>query len=960
MVFREGDSRNDLYPHMRDYTSFLKKMERSLVGRENEMRQLQAAMCRPELCNVILLAEAGSGKTALVQGTMANDPDKAYLEVDLPKMISNLKNENEMADKLKQLFGEVERFRKAEGKEIVLFIDEFHQIVQLSPAAVEVLKPLLADSGTRGIIVIAATTYIEFQQYIASNLPLVERLQRINLSQPNKEVTVSILRDMAVRYDVASQFKTDAMFEAIYEYTNRYIPANAQPRKSILMLDSMIGWHRCTKRPIDMNMLADVIYETEGINIAFRVDATKIKQELDKRVLSQDFATSSIENRLQICCADLNNKGKPMSSFLFTGSTGVGKMLKNSILIPVYDPTGQQHVKQNGDLVPGDYVFNREGKPVKVLEIFPHYNEDVYEVELTDGRVLQVGADHLWTYKSRFGNGAKTWRVTDTKTLMEKYAEKYYNKGRTAHNIKFVIPMNQAVQWDDQDYKAAPYVMGAALGNGCLTLPYFDFSSNDKEVVDRCAELLGATAYKHASSYSWCFKDKDSHNIKSSDLFSEVPEIVGKHSGEKFIPDIYKYGSIEQRWELVRGLFDTDGTIDPSTGRYNISYSTTSKQLAYDLQYVLYSLGVSSSVNCHSRQGKSDEYDLHVKIGNADKAQFFYLPRKKRIAEEAVLSDANKSRVKKFGDVIGIRDVRKLNEKADMTCIMVDDEEHLYQAGDFVVTHNTEVSKQLANILFQDERSLIRMDMTEYALPESLERFRQELTTNVWTRPYCIILLDEIEKACAPITRLLLQVLDDGRLLDRNNREVTFKNAYIIITTNAGSEIYKTVAQYGADDSGSGKLIDKYEKLIKDSISGTTGGGKFPPELLGRIDCLVPFQPLSENTMMDICRMKLNKLRDEVRMKHHMEINYDTRVVDYIVKNKMSTDSDAGGARAIVSRIEKDVTVAIAKFINANPSYGKPIYVCVEGSLASEHKNQLETDAKIIVAKAPPVKRQPM
>ena len=89
MVFKEGDPRNDKYPYMRDYTSFLKKMERPLVGREMEMKQLMAAMERPELCNAILLAPAGSGKTALVQGMMAKDTKRAYLEVDLPKMIAN-------------------------------------------------------------------------------------------------------------------------------------------------------------------------------------------------------------------------------------------------------------------------------------------------------------------------------------------------------------------------------------------------------------------------------------------------------------------------------------------------------------------------------------------------------------------------------------------------------------------------------------------------------------------------------------------------------------------------------------------------------------------------------------------------------------------------------------------------------------------------------------------------------
>lgn len=595
MIFKEDDPKSKKYQYMANYTDFLKPMERPLIGREKEIKQLMAAMSRPELSNVILLAEAGTGKTALVQGAMKIDTERAYLEVNLPKMISNLKNENEMADKLKSLFREVEIYAKDEKKEIVLFIDEFHQIVQLSSAAVEVLKPLLADSGTRGIRVIAATTYIEYQKHIASNLPLIERLQRINLPQPDKNVVVSILRGMAERYGVADQFIGDGMFETIYEYTNRYIPANAQPRKSILMLDSMIGWHRFSNRPIDMKLLSDVIYETEGINIAFRVDATKIKSQLDKVVISQTFATATIESRLQICCADLNNKNKPMSSFLFTGSTGVGK---------------------------------------------------------------------------------------------------------------------------------------------------------------------------------------------------------------------------------------------------------------------------------------------------------------------------------------------------------------------------TEMSKQLANILFEDERALVRMDMTEYALSESLERFRLELTQAVWTRPYCIILLDEIEKACAPVTRVLLQVLDDGRLLDQNNREVTFKNAYIIVTTNAGSEIYKTIAQYNVDDTGSGVQLEKYESLIRDSIIGTTGGGKFPPELLGRIDCLVPFQPLSESTMATICAMKLNKLKEDVLKKHRISISYAKKVVVYIVQDKMTTDSDAGGARSVVSRIEREITASVSRYINTHPEMrnsGRTLYVWVKGEMVTENKNRLITGAHIEVTEHMPV-----
>ena len=157
-------------------------------------------------------------------------------------------------------------------------MDEFHQVVQFSSAAVEALKPLLADSGTRGIRVIAATTFIEFRKWIQPNQPLVERLQRINLDPPDRKMTVQILKGMAKRYGVENQFYNDHIFEQIYDYTNRYIPANSQPRKSILVLDSMVGWYRFKKRKINMRLLADVIYESEGVNIAFRVDATKIKE----------------------------------------------------------------------------------------------------------------------------------------------------------------------------------------------------------------------------------------------------------------------------------------------------------------------------------------------------------------------------------------------------------------------------------------------------------------------------------------------------------------------------------------------------------------------------------------------------------------------------------------------------------------------------------------------------------
>lgn len=701
--------------------------------------------------------------TMLVQSTMANDSERLYLEVDLAKMIANCETDvNQMAAKLKSLFDDAARYVQEEKQELVLFIDEFHQIVQLSDAAVEALKPLLADGGARGIRVIAATTPVEFRKHISPNQPLVERLQRVNLAQTDKETTIAILKGMAERYGVADQFYNDSLYEAIYEYTNRYIPANAQPRKSILILDSMIGWYRAEGRKLDKYLLADVIYESEGVNVAFKVDASKIKARLDKKVLSQQFATSVLEQRLQLCVADLNNKNRPMSSLLFSGASGSGKATTCDTMIPVYDENSCILFKQAGDIVPGDYVFDREGKPTKVLAVFPQGKRTVYRVHLQDERHLDVSDNHLWAV---YVDNADEYVIRTTKEMFDTLG------------VQYAVPMNHVVHWSD---KQREYIMSDG-----------------------------------------------SHN---------------------------------------------DGNI--------------------------------------------------------------------QIARDHMLTEVF--------DKVGVRGIECLNTEEEMVCFYVDNEEHLYQAGEFIVTHNTEMAKQLAEILFDDDRSLLRMDMTEYANAESLERFRRELTARAWEHPHSIILLDEIEKACSPVTRLLLQVLDDGRLIDENNREVSFVNAYIIMTTNAGSEIYKTIAQYAVDDDGSGKAMKRYDKLIRNSISTTTGDNRFPPELLGRIDAIVPFQPLSEQTMKNIARMKLQQLRKTLLEKHGVKVAIQENVVRYLVEDTLDTDADSGGARTVVSKLESEVTTKIAKFINENPGVYN-IRVKLNGTLAADDESKLLSDAYVEV-----------
>lgn len=953
------------YPLLDQFSDPVKSAEREIIGRDMEISQLMASMARPELCNALLLAPAGVGKTAVVQATMLRDTARVYMEVDLARMIANLSNTEEMAAKLKGLFDEAEAYARDQDQELVLFIDEFHQIVQLSAAAVEALKPVLAASGARGIRVIAATTYEEFHKYVAPNQPLVERLQRINLNPPDKNTTVKILRGMAERYGVGEDFFDDHLFELIYDYTNRYVPASSQPRKSILALDSMVGWHNFTKRPMDKALLADVLMQTSGVNVAFRVDGSKIEAMLNTKVHSQKMATRLLADRLQLCVADLHNKSRPMSSFLFTGSTGVGKGTLVNEDIPVFSKNGSTSWKKAGDLVVGDSVFAADGTPEKVLGVFPQRVQDVYRVSLSDGRSLVTDGPHLWGVYPFKKDRARGLTVLSTETLQQRLAEGDSRKAR------YSIPMNLPVQWPEADLSVHPYAMGAFIADGCLSasVRVLQLSSDDEFIVSKTSGLIGATGYSPVgrvdrrpngrtvrSNYGWVFSSgtkarRGVARIQKTDLLGEFPEVMDQYSPHRRIPAAYLTASVEQRWELVQGLFDSDGHIGAADdGRFNVSYSTSSERLAEDVRHLLYSLGVQASVRYSDRDNGSGsvsrEFTVHVRSQNQEKRRFFSLPRKLEIADRAAQVFREKTHETEYIDIVS---VEKLPQQQKTVCIYVDHPDHLYQAGEFVVTHNTELTKQLAKLMFgDDQRHLIRFDMSEFALDESLNLFRSELTQEVWNMGHAVILFDEIEKAAPTVVRSLLQVLDDGRMSDDNGRQVSFLNTYIILTTNAASEIYKTIAQYNVDDDGTGEQLKDKMKEIKRSISTTQEDNKFPPELLGRIDVIIPFQPLSRDTQRKIVNDKLRSLAREVKQRHEVQMQVSPRVLDYLIEDNADTDSDTGGARAAISKLTDEVTTKIAAFINEHPAVRR-LAVDVQGELRSENKQTMKSGAYISV-----------
>lgn len=913
------------YPLIAKYTELMMKPQRPVLGREKEVEAVLDSLSRPEVSNALLLGEAGSGKTMLVMECARQDMSRIYLEVNVSQMAASEKEGEDgsiqMASRMRGLFQEVSdyqaKFGQKQGCEIVLFIDEFHLIVQLSEAAVEALKPILANSGARGVKIIGATTYGEFQDYIASNQALVERLQRISLEEPDRKTVISILKSFAQQYHVYDLI-SPKIYELIYDYSEQYVPSDSQPRKSILILDGMIGKYNHRKTALDSKLLADVIRERSGVNVNFRVNGQMIKSSLDKRVLSQEYATSVIEKRLQIAVADLNDPTRPMASFLFTGSTGVGKALPDSEVVPVFSKDGSFTHKLNGQLQVGDQVAGVNGKPATVTGVFPRGELPVVKVQLTDGRIVECSWDHLFTVLVN-DHQEMTLSIKDLNTLGLKNADGSY---------KYRMPLGHGVHTtQDREYYVHPYTMGCLLGRGNLTAPLFTVTAND-EIAEAIVNTMGFAGYHQrpgTSVYTFinAFK-KDGMTasaVKTADVLREYPELLDCYAACKELPEEYFYGSTYQRQALIQGLMDTSATIKRKRkGRFEVVFKARSSHLVEQVREILLSLGVVCSTSEASMPGMTygeNPRELHISITKTMQDWLFGLSYLRDQLMQCIPEEAN----------VFIKSVEDLGVTTPMTCIQVDSLDHLYVSGlDYVVTHNTEMAKSLTALLFGDSKYIVRFDMTDYTLSESAERFRYELADRIWETPFSVLLLDEIEKAHPDVTRVMLQVLDDGRLLNKNGREVSFTNTYVILTTNAAANIYNELGKYGqgtdigaqglsADEIAKQRSMMEYEKVIRKQLAADDS---FPPELLGRVDVIVPFYPLEMSTLRAIATQKLRQLADNVWRKHRVFVQVLSDVVTYLIEENPDIDTNAGGARNVVRTINMDVTSEIAAYLNTH------------------------------------------
>jgi hypothetical protein len=360
--------------------------------------------------------------------------------------------------------------------------------------------------------------------------------------------------------------------------------------------------------------------------------------------------------------------------FTLAGYAGTGKQQPIDCQIQMLNGT-----KNIGDLNIGDKIFGLNGELILVNNIFPQGIKQAYKIIFRDGFSTECGEEHLWevwTHKLR-ANKKPTITLTTKQIINDGLYYEYKNK----KIYKYSIPLCKPVKYEKKELPIHPYLLGVLIGDGTNLgkTPILTTPDIDKEIIEIINELkpeyIKINDNKIFNCPRYSFIDIDNHHSnKLNKIFKNLN--LNLKSPERFIPDIYKYSSIEQRYELLKGLMDTDGT---SRGN-RIEFSTSSKRLMNDIIELVQSLGGIAIKNNDDNRHKNINYSINIKT--------FENPFKiKRKANNWKLSWKNPP----SRHIISIEKSRIVEQ----ICISVNGDDGLYLTDNFIVTHNTTMIKKV-------------------------------------------------------------------------------------------------------------------------------------------------------------------------------------------------------------------------------------------------------------------------
>jgi ATP-dependent Clp protease ATP-binding subunit ClpA len=362
------------------------------------------------------------------------------------------------------------------------------------------------------------------------------------------------------------------------------------------------------------------------------------------------------------------------------------------------------------------------GDHAKVTNVYPQGVKDVYKITFVDGRVAESCKEHLWTIYGKYGEEYRTKSNYRVRKIGHKDVtlEWIMNKMNSNKSLRIRIPVvNNLGNIADKQLPIDPWLMGFLLGDGSFASHSGSFSTGDVGILDlvsdRLDELYNITKLDGVYDYMISSKDNlrsskfpkniDGTKMKFKHLYRQKIYDLGLNkttSYNKFIPDIYKSGSDQQKLDLIAGLVDSDGYVG---GNGNLSISTSSKRMSLDIQEIIWSLGgIAKESEKHPKytykgEKKDGQVNYNIQIRYPDPQKLSKLTRKLNRLPKDYQYKNLKLAIKKI----------EYSRTVETQCIMVDHPLHQYVTDNYIVTHNTVIVEGLA-------RRIIEKDVPEVLL----------------------------------------------------------------------------------------------------------------------------------------------------------------------------------------------------------------------------------------------------
>ena len=380
------------------------------------------------------------------------------------------------------------------------------------------------------------------------------------------------------------------------------------------------------------------------------------------------------------------------------GPSGSGKAL--TLDSDIYTPDG---IKKMGDIKLGEMVYSDDGIAYPVSGVFPQGKKKCYRITFSDGSFVDCSEDHLWAVRK----SGENYKIKSTKEILDGGLKLPCNKW------KYFIPVCKPIEMPENEHFIDPYILGVLLGDGGLTGGNALLTSSEKDIIDRIEEKLP----DGMKIKTICPENKAPYHLIQekergigNGVTSELRRLglMGEKSVDKFIPNEYLYDSIENRIELLRGLMDTDGSVEGinNSNKNGLSFSSASEKIIDNFRTLIFMLGGTAT----KAERETYYYKNGEKVGPFKSYRsFFKLP--KVIIPFSSKKHFSVGYAPQLNSYRGIRDIEYIGEK-ECQCITVDSPSHLFLTNSCIVTHNTFSSLALAKGMTSRMKEIGALDGT--------------------------------------------------------------------------------------------------------------------------------------------------------------------------------------------------------------------------------------------------------